>query len=487
MGDNSIHNETAGSLDIYQSPLASRYASQEMSYLFSPMYKYSTWRRLWVALAKGQKAIGLPITSKQIASLEANLENIDFSTVKAYEKEFRHDVMAHIHAFAKTSPEAKSILHLGATSAFITDNTDTIQMAEGLKILKAKWVTLLDLLAKLAKKNASLPTLGYTHLQPAQPTTVGKRICLWLQDFHIDFIDLIHVQETLRFLGLKGATGTQASLLTLLDQDPMKAEKLDELIAAEMGFNKIFKISGQTYTRKQDERVFSLLQRFASSAHKCATDLRLLAHFGEMEEGFGEKQVGSSAMPHKRNPIRCERICGLARFLIALGDNGHYTLATQWLERSLDDSANRRIVIPEIFLSADALMHLLHDVFSNICIYPQVIGRNLEKEIPFLALENILMLAVKKGKDRQEIHEMLRKKSQAAIKELQQGNKEHLFDEIAKDRNIGLSTKEILECASSNKLIGMAEMQVNDFLEKEITPILETYHDLKAPIVALEI
>lgn len=484
MGDNPIHYEASQSINTYQSPLAQRYASKEMSFLFSPQYKYVTWRRLWLALAKAQKAIGFSITAKQISALEANVQNIDFLEVEKFEKQFRHDVMAHLHAFAKASPEAKGILHLGATSAFITDNTDMIQMSEGLKILKAKWVTLLDLLAQLAKKYAALPTLGYTHLQPAQPTTVGKRICLWLQDFYMDFLDLIYLQENLRFLGLKGATGTQSSFFSLLDQDSIKVEKLDELIAIEMNFSKIFIISGQTYTRKQDEKIFSTLQHFASSAHKCATDLRLLAHFGELEEGFGEKQIGSSAMPHKRNPIYCERICGLARFLLTVGDNAHYTLATQWLERSLDDSVNRRITIPEIFLTADAIIHLLLDVFSKIEVYPETITKNLEREISFLSMENILMLAVKKGKDRQEIHEILRVKSQ---KKTSQEVEKDLLEEIAKDPKIGLSKTEIMECISPKELTGMAEIQVKKFLQQEIFPTIKKYHDLIIPIPSLEI
>jgi len=312
-----------------------------MSALFSPQFKYSCWRRLWVALAKGQQKVGLPITDNQIQSMEANVETIDFSRVAEIEKTLHHDVMAHLHAFGEVAPEAKGILHLGATSTFVTDNTDLIRMREALSLLQGKLSHLLQKMSELAEKTKGIATLGYTHLQPAQPTTVGKRVCLWLQDFLMDTEDLLGKKTSLPFLGVKGATGTESSFLTLLDGDQKKVEELNKLVATEMGFETIFPVCGQTYTRKQDVRVFAVLQGLASSAHKCATDLRLLAHLGEMAEGFGEKQVGSSAMPHKRNPILAERVCGLARFLLSLAENPAYTHATQWLERSLDDSANR--------------------------------------------------------------------------------------------------------------------------------------------------
>ncbi len=337
-----------------------------MSSLFSSQTKYATWRKLWVALAKGEKQLGLAITNEQIKAMEKEVDCIDFELVAKFEKEMRHDVMAHIHAFATACPSAKGIIHLGATSAFVTDNGDLIQMQSALNLLKAKCIHLLRLMKEKSVEFAALPTLAFTHLQPAQPTTVGKRICLWIQDFLFDTQDLIQREEGLCFLGLKGATGTQASFMDLFDQDSSKVEKLDQLVAKELGFRHLFLIAGQTYTRKQDMRILSVLEGLAATSHKCATDLRLLAHFGEMGEEKKKGQVGSSAMPHKQNPILSERICGLSRFLISLCQNPAYTLATQWLERSLDDSANRRIVIPEAFLSADAILNLLLDIFTHL-------------------------------------------------------------------------------------------------------------------------
>ncbi|NGX38469.1 MAG: Adenylosuccinate lyase [Chlamydiae bacterium] len=419
-----------------------------MSALFSDQNKYATWRKLWVALAKAEKSLGLPITDAQIASMEAHIENIDFPRVAEIEKETHHDVMAHIHAFGEVCPDAKGIIHLGATSAFVTDNTDVIQMRAALQLLKTKSLELVHILKNIAEEYASFPCLSYTHLQPAQPTTVGKRICLWLQDFYIDTQDLIAREADIHFLGLKGATGTQSSFMILLDQDSAKVEKLDQLVAKEMGFDNLFAISGQTYTRKQDQRIFAVLEGFAASSHKCATDLRLLAHFGEITEGRGEAQVGSSAMPHKRNPIYSERICALSRFLISLCQNPAYTLATQWLERTLDDSANRRLVIPEAFLSADAILSLLIDVFSNLQIDSETIEENLREKLPLLAMENLLMLAVKKGKDRQEVHEKFRAHPEKV-------------SEIAKE--LGLTDEEIETCHHAQT--GRAGEQVILFLK----------------------
>lgn len=446
-----------------------------MNKIFSPKFRYTTWRRLWIALARAEQSLGLPITDNQIKAMESAINKIDLEAVHIHEKALKHDVMAHIYAYEDLCPEAKGIIHLGATSAFVTDNADLIQMKEGLKLLKIKLVESLRLLAKLAETNASLATTSFTHLQPAQPTTVGKRICLWLQDFLFDFHDLLHLESSLYFLGIKGATGTQASFMELFDQDAIKVEKLDNLIAKEMDFEKLLVISGQTYTRKQDVRLFSFLQSFASTTHKFATDLRLLAHLGEMQEPFGEKQVGSSAMPHKRNPILSERICGLSRFLIALGENPVYTHATQWLERSLDDSANRRLTIPEGFLCADSILNLCIHLFSHLSINKEIIETNLKEHLPYLSLESILMLAASKGKDRQEVHEKLRLYSQ----------KPDFLKCIEEDGALGFSKEEIKRCLKTN--IGRAETQVKTFLNEEVFPFLKKYQDLKIQDTRVEI
>jgi len=438
-----------------------------MNQIFSSQYKYSTWRRLWLALAKGEKALGLPITDAQITAMQAQIDTIDFAKVASYEKKLCHDVMAHIHAFGDVCPEAKPIIHLGATSAYVTDNTDLIQMRSALRLIKAKLITLLDSMKVVAEKYADLPCLSYTHFQIAQPTTVGKRICLWIQDFLLDFRDLASREETLQFLGVKGATGTQDSFLQLFDQEANKIELLDSFVAQEMGFSKLFTISGQTYTRKQDLRIFSLLEGIATSSNKCANDLRLLAHLGEIEEPHKVTQVGSSAMPRKKNPIHCERICALSRFLPSLSSNFTQTHATQWLERSLDDSANRHIVIPESFLAADSILNLLISIFSDLQIYPEVIKENLQKELPKLSMEKLLMMAVKKGEDRQEAHEQLR-----------------LFIYSGKEPKIGLTKEEMDACKPST---GRAQDQVIQFLSKEVHPLLEKYRGLKAPIPLVEI
>lgn len=465
--------------NTYQTPLSTRYCSKEMSHLFSPEYKYQTWRKLWTALAKAQKKLGIPIEKKQIDAMEKKISSIDFEQVEEIEKKVKHDVMAHLHAFGQACPDAQPVMHLGSTSTFLTDNTDLIQMREGLKILRKKCHILLRHLATFSKKYAALPTLSYTHLQPAQPTTVGKRGCLWLQDFLLDFQDLLEREESLHFLGVKGATGTQASFLALFDGNASKVKQLDSLVSKEFGFEKVFGISSQTYTRKQDIKVVSTLASFAASAHKCATDIRLLAHLKEMDEPFDEKtQVGSSAMPHKRNPMLCERICGLSRFLISLNENPSYTLATQWLERSLDDSANRRIVIPEAFLTADALLNLLIRVTSGLVVYPKMIEKHLAEELPFLALEMMMIEAVKKGKDRLTVHELLRKHSVNASRRIKQmGKSNDLISRIIKDPEIGLTKKEIQKIMSADRFYGLAKQQVHDFLEKEVNPLLKKFKD----------
>lgn len=457
----------------YTSPFSLRYASKAMSHLFSPHFKHLTWRKLWIALAKAQKELGLPISGDQITALEKGLEPIDFEKAAHFEKIYHHDVMAHIHAYAEMAPAAKGIIHLGATSCYVTDNTDLIQMKEGLVLLLEKLKTVLSHLATFAKRHADLPTLSYTHLQPAQPTTVGKRACLWLQDLIIDYHNFSHVLENLKFLGLKGATGTQSSFLNLFEGDASKVDLLEQKIAHAMGFTKLFTISGQTYTRKQDISVMSALSSFAASLHKFATDLRLLSHLKEVHEPFAKTQVGSSAMPHKKNPIYAERICAISRFLISLQENAFYTEATQWLERSLDDSANRRLYIPEAFLAADSLLELLLLVTKNLETSPSLITAHLSQELPFLITEQILMTAVKKGKNRQDVHEALREHSHKASALIQEGKPHTLLQTIANDPTIGLSLKELEELMHSSPLTGRASSQVAQFIAQEVDPLLK--------------
>ncbi len=472
----------------FESPLFSRYASREMLHLFSPQYKYTTWRKLWIALAKGEQALGLPIHDDQIQSLERAIHDIDFARVAHYEKILNHDVMAHIHAYGDVCPDAKGILHMGATSCYVTDNTDLIQMREGLHILQAKLIEIVRRLKCQAEKYADTACLSYTHFQSAQPTTVGKRICMWIQDVLMDLHDIATQINNLHFLGVKGATGTQASFLSLFDGNTGKVLQLERYVAESMGFTKIIPISGQTYTRKQDMRIFHALSGIAATAHKFGTDLRLLAHRKEMEEPFGEQQVGSSAMPYKRNPTRSERMCGLARFLLSLDANPSYTAATQWLERSLDDSANRRLSIPEAFLVADAVLNLMIHLASNLVVYPKVIARHLEQELPFLATEQILMASVKKGKDRQSVHEKLRQYSmEVTQKWKEEGIVEDLLAKIIQDPSIGLLREEIEALLDPKHFIGMAPQQVLEFLQMEVHPILSKYQSSRVPIAEISI
>ncbi len=471
-----------------ESPLIFRYASPEMRFFFTSEYKYSTWRKLWVALAKAEKELGLPISSDQITELENNVHSIDFDLASSYEKKLCHDVMAHIHTFAEAAPSAKGIIHLGATSCYVTDNTDLIQMKEGLKILQAKLIYTIKQLRSQAESYADLACLSYTHLQSAQPTTVGKRICLWIQDLLMDLQDLNVALDNLSFLGLKGATGTQASFLSLFQGDSSKVKKLEELVCRDMGFSKVIPLSGQTYTRKQDVRIFNALSSIAISAHKFATDLRLLAHMKEMEEPFGQDQVGSSAMPYKRNPTRAERLCSLSRYLLSLSQNPVYTAATQWLERSLDDSANRRLCIPEAFLCADAILNLLCYLASNLTIYPKMIEKRLEDELPFFATENILMAASQKGEDRQVLHEKLRQKSQEiGLKWKMEGVKEDLLESILKDPVFKLSEKELKDLLEPKQFTGRSFEQVKEFLHQEVDPILQKHSDCKIYPISIEI
>ncbi len=475
-------------LKKYHSPLSDRYASKEMAYLFSPHFKYLTWRKLWIALAKAQKTLGLPITEAQIAQMQKEEGNLNLAAAETYEKKFRHDVMAHIHAFGDLCPEAKGIIHLGATSCYVTDNADLIQMREGLQILQSKILQAIRNLHTFAHKHASLSCLSFTHFQPAQPTTVGKRACMWLQDLLMDFADMEDRLGKIRFLGVKGATGTQSSFLTLFEEDHSKVKKLEQLVAKEMGFSHLFPISGQTYTRKQDIQVTSTLSSFAASTHKFATDLRLLSHLKEMEEPFEEAQVGSSAMPHKRNPIRSERMCALARFLISLQENPLYTESTQWLERSLDDSANRRLYLPQAFLTADAIANLLCNITADMIVHPKIIEKHLFEELPFLASEQILMKAVKKGKDRQKVHERLRIHSLESSRKIkEQGLSNDLLEKIANDPEIGLTSQEIQEQTQVKHFIGRAAEQTQEFLKEEVDPILEKYQNLQAYLSKIEL
>ncbi|PKM62962.1 MAG: adenylosuccinate lyase [Firmicutes bacterium HGW-Firmicutes-21] len=459
----------------YESPLSGRYASKEMQELFSSQKRYSTWRRLWVALADAEMKSGLPVTKEQIDEMTANVDNIDFERVAEIEKQTRHDVMAHIRAYGEVCPSAAGIIHLGATSCFVTDNTDIIIMREALDIIKAKLLTVIKNLSEFALENKDIPALAYTHLQAAQPTTVGKRAALWLQDFYIDFGDLNYIYGGLRLLGNKGATGTQASFLKLLGGDTEKVLNLEKLIAEHFGFDGVYDVSGQTYTRKEDMRLQNILCGIAQSAYKFTQDMRLLQSFGELEEPFGKKQVGSSAMAYKRNPIRSERVCSLARFVLANSVNADLTASVQWLERSLDDSANRRISLAEGFLAIDSILNLLIDISSDISVYPKVIEKRLNEHLPFMATENILMEAVKKGGDRQELHEVIRTYSNEVELAKKQGEDISLIDKIKNDSSFGLSEEELMAILKPSDFIGLAPYQTERFITDKILPLLKDF------------
>jgi adenylosuccinate lyase len=473
---------------LYQSPFTTRYSSKEMSSIFSAKHQHLLWRLLWIALAKGEKALGLPITQEQIDSLKENLHNIDYDEIAQLEKKFRHDVMAHIHAFGNKCPEALPILHLGATSTFVTDNSQLIQIYEATKLLQIKLVQIIKNLSNFAEKTQNIPTLSWTHLQAAQPTTVGKRASLWLQDFVTDLMDMENYLDNFKFLGLKGATGTQASFTALFDGDPSKVLSLEQAVAKEMGFSHIYPIAGQTYPRKQDHKTLSLLSSIAVSAQKIATDIRLLAHMKEMEEPLHNSQIGSSAMPYKRNPMLCERVCGLSRFLITLSMNTPHTAANQWLERTLDDSSNRRLTLSEGFLCADGIADLLISITANIIVYPKIMEKHLNEELPFLASENILMAAVKKGKDRQKIHERLRIHSLAASHLIKiEGKEGDFLQRIQNDPEIALSLEDLKNICTPNFLLGRAKEQVTEYLQKEVYPLLKKYKHIQkqSPTTAL--
>ncbi len=467
----------------YISPLVNRYAGQSMLYLFSPQYKYSTWRKLWIALATSQRNTGLKISNEQIQELENHIEDIDFDLVRKYEKELRHEVMAHIHAYGDLCPLARPIIHLGATSCYVTDNGNLIQFKEALILIQAKLIQVIRYLVHFIRKYARQPCLAYTHFQPAQPTTLGKRACMWLQDFLMDLNDLNQRIESLPFLGVKGTTGTQAAFLSLFENNHAKVKNLDREVAKAFNFSKLLRISGQTYPRKIDVQILELLSGISVSAHKFSTDFRLMAHLNEMDESAEDKQIGSSAMPYKNNPIRTERICSLGRFIISLSENPKYTAANQWFERTLDDSANQRLCMSESFLATDSILNLLMRVISDVSVYPGVIERHLSKELPFIATENILMAAVKKGGDRQLIHERLRqhaRNAQRRIKESDRGN--DLLERIINDASISISKKELENLLNIDNFIGRAPQQVEEFLQDEVRPILEKYEHIRVPL-----
>jgi adenylosuccinate lyase len=461
------------SMREYQNPLIERYASAEMSFVFSPHFKFTTWRKLWIALAESQKELGLPITDAQLREMKAHVEDIDYDRARAYEAETRHDVMAHIRTFAEVCPAAKPIIHLGATSAYVGDNTDLIQMREASRLLLSRMAGLIRTLREFALKHADLATLGFTHFQPAQLTTVGKRACLWLYDLAMDFEELERFEHGLPFLGVKGATGTQASFTALFDGDSAKVKELDAAVSRRMGFEKTVPVSGQTYSRKIDFRAAALLSGLAQSLHKLANDLRLLQHLKEIEEPFEKKQVGSSAMAYKRNPMRSERLTALSRYIIAISQSPAMTAAEQWFERTLDDSANKRLAMPEAFLAADASLIIAANVCDGLVVYPAVIARHIGEELPFMATENIIMAAVKAGGDRQEVHERIRRHAMEAAKKVKEDGMENdLLDRIAADGAFRLNRAAIDKLLKVGAFIGRAPEQTRDFVAAAIDPLL---------------
>lgn len=462
------------SYDEYRNPLISRYASPEMSRLFSPQRIHSTWRRLWVALAEAERELGLAITDGQIDELRNAVDAIDFARAGQFERELRHDVMAHVHAYGEQCPGARGIIHLGATSCFVTDNTDLILFREGLTRLRDRLVGVIDRLAGFAVEYRDLPCLGYTHLQPAQPTTVGKRATLWCYDLVLDLEEIEHRLARLRFRGARGTTGTQASFLELFHGDHAKVEALDRLVARKMGFDQVFAVTGQTYTRKLDAQILAVLGGIAQSAHKAGTDLRLLQSFKEIEEPFEEKQIGSSAMAYKRNPMRSERMCALARFVQSLSASGEQTAAVQWMERTLDDSANRRLTLPQAFLGIDASLILYRNIVGGLVVYPQVIARRLVAELPFMATESLLMAGVAAGGDRQDLHERIRVHSQAAAREVKEHGRENdLLNRLAGDP--AFARVDLGNASDPRRFIGRAPQQVDSFVSEVIEPIRKKY------------
>ncbi len=465
--------------DRYQSPLSERYASREMQYIFSPDMKFRTWRKLWIALAETEKELGLNITDEQIEELKAHADDINYEVAKEREKLVRHDVMSHVYAYGVQCPKAKGIIHLGATSCYVGDNTDVIVMAEALKLVKKKLVNVIAELAKFADTYKNQPTLAFTHFQPAQPTTVGKRATLWMQEFMMDLEDLNYVAGSLKMLGSKGTTGTQASFLELFDGDQETIDKIDPMIAKKMGFENCYPVSGQTYSRKVDTRVLNVLAGIAASAHKFSNDIRLLQHLKEVEEPFEKTQIGSSAMAYKRNPMRSERIASLSRFVLCDALNPAITSATQWFERTLDDSANKRLSVPEGFLAVDGILDLCLNVVDGLVVYPKVIEKRLMSELPFMATENIMMDAVKAGGDRQELHERIRELSMEAGKNVKvEGKDNNLLELIAADPAFNLTYEELQKTMDPSKYVGRAPRQVEVFLENHVKPLLEANKEL---------
>lgn len=464
--------------DIYVTPLAGRYASKEMNKIWSSDSKYSTWRKLWIALAQTEQELGINITDEQINEMKQNVDNIDYEIVAKREAECRHDVMSHVYEFGIKCPNAKPIIHLGATSCYVTDNTDVILMREALKLIRQKLVLVINNLKEFALKNKNVTCLGYTHFQPAQLTTVGKRATLWLQDLLEDLEELNFVIDNMKLLGCKGTTGTSESFMKLF-KDEEKVKKIDGSIAEKMGFSKVYHVSGQTYTRKLDSRVLNVLSSIAQSASKFANDMRLLQHEKELEEPFEKSQIGSSAMAYKRNPMRSERINSLSRHVMVLSQDPAITSATQWLERTLDDSANKRICVPESFLAVDAILILYANISSNIVVYENVIKRNMMQELPFMGTEEIIMNAVLKGGDRQELHEKIRVYSMEAGREVKEfGRPNDLVDRIANDSSFGLTKEEIMHALNPDNLCGRAANQVEDFINVAVNPVLEKYADM---------
>ncbi len=467
------------STDRYNSPLSERYASKEMQYIFSPDMKFRTWRKLWIALAETEKELGLPITEEQIEELKAHAEDINYDVARAREKEVRHDVMSHVYAYGVQCPKAKGIIHLGATSCYVGDNTDIIVMTQALKLIRKKLVNVIAKLAEFADRYKALPTLAFTHFQPAQPTTVGKRATLWMQEFCLDLEDLEHVLGGMKLLGSKGTTGTQASFLELFGGDQETIDRIDPMIARKMGFDQCYPVSGQTYSRKVDTRVANVLAGIAASAHKMSNDIRLLQHLKEVEEPFEKSQIGSSAMAYKRNPMRSERIASLSRYVMIDALNPAITSATQWFERTLDDSANKRLSIPEGFLATDGILDLCLNVVDGLVVYPKVIEKRLQSELPFMATENIMMDAVKAGGDRQELHEKIRTLSMEAGRNVkEEGRENNLLELIAADPAFNMTLEELQETMEPSRYVGRAREQVEAFLHQVIAPILEEKKEL---------
>ena len=467
------------STDRYVSPLSERYASKEMQYIFSPDMKFRTWRKLWIALAETEKELGLNITQEQIDELKANADNINYEVAKEREKQVRHDVMSHVYAYGVQCPKAKGIIHLGATSCYVGDNTDIIVMTEALKLVRKKLVNVIAELAKFAQEHKAQPTLAFTHFQPAQPTTVGKRATLWMQEFMLDLEDLEYVLSTMKLLGSKGTTGTQASFLELFDGDQETIHKIDPMIAQKMGFKECYPVSGQTYSRKVDTRVLNVLAGIAASAHKFSNDIRLLQHLKEVEEPFEKSQIGSSAMAYKRNPMRSERIASLSRFVMVDALNPAITSATQWFERTLDDSANKRLSVPEGFLAIDGILDLCLNVVDGLVVYPKVIEKRLRSELPFMATENIMMDAVKAGGDRQELHERIRELSMEAGRNVKvEGKENNLLELIAADPAFNMTLEDLQKTMDPAKYTGRAAVQVDNFLKNVVNPVLEANKEL---------